>query len=59
MASGPIDVLTPTGQYQGTFAVGATEIPSSFGPDGLAAFVELDDFDVPTVVVRRLPPVLN
>jgi hypothetical protein len=56
---GPIDVLTPTGQYQGTFATGATEIPSSFGPDGLAAFVELDDFDVPTVVVRRLPPVLN
>lgn len=56
---GPIDVLTDEGTYQGTFAAAATEMPSSFGPDGLAAYVELDDFDVPTVVVRRLPPVLN
>lgn len=56
---GPIDVMTPMGQYMGTFAKGATEIPDAFGPDGLAAYIERDDFDVPTVVVRRLPPVLN
>lgn len=56
---GPIDVMTADGRYMGTFATDATAIPSSFGPDGLAAWVELDDLDVPTVVVRRLPPVLN
>jgi len=56
---GPIDVLTAEGRYMGTFETGATEIPDSFGPDGLAAYIELDDFDVPTIVVRRLPPVLN
>jgi hypothetical protein len=56
---GPIDVLTPAGQYVGTFAVGSTALPSAFGPDGLAAFVERDEFDVPTVVVKRLPAVLR
>ncbi|MCZ6507368.1 MAG: 6-bladed beta-propeller [Acidobacteria bacterium] len=56
---GPIDVLTTSGQYMGTFAAGVTEIPSSFGPDGMAAYIERDEFDVPSVVVRRLPPVLN
>ena len=56
---GPIDVLTAEGQYMGTFETGVTEIPDSFGPDGLAAYIETDEFDVPTIVVRRLPPVLN
>ena len=56
---GPIDVLTPAGQYVGTFPMGATEIPAAFGPDGLAAYVETDEFEVPVVVVRRLPPVVN
>ena len=56
---GPIDVVTTEGQYMGTFAADVTEIPSSFGPEGMAAFVERDEFDVPSVVVRRLPPVLN
>jgi 6-bladed beta-propeller protein len=56
---GAIDVMTAAGQYVGTFAVGVTEIPGAFGPNGLAAYVETDDFDVPTVVVRKLPPVLN
>lgn len=52
---GPVDVLTPTGQYIGTYAAGSTAMPSAFGPDGLAAFIEADDFEVPVVVVRRLP----
>jgi hypothetical protein len=56
---GPIDVLTPAGQYVGTFATGATELPAAFGPDGMVAFVVRDEFDVPTVVVRRLPAILR
>ena len=57
--AGPIDVLTPEGRYAGTLQPAQTALPDAFGPDGLAAFIELDAFDVPTVVVRRLPPVLN
>lgn len=52
---GPIDVLTPAGDYVGTFAAGSTAMPDAFGPDGLAAFVEFDEFEVASVVVRRLP----
>ena len=52
---GPIDVITPDGRYLGTFAAGATAMPSAFGPDGLVAFVERDELDVQTVVVKRLP----
>ena len=53
-SDGPIDVLTTEGAYVGTYATGATEMPDAFGPDGLAAFIELDEFDVARVVVRRL-----
>lgn len=52
---GPIDVLTPDGRYIGTFAAGTTGLPDAFGPDGLAAFIERDEFDVRSVAVRRLP----
>ena len=51
----PIDLISSDGRYVGTFAPGSTAMPSAFGPDGLAAFVETDDLDVPYVVVRRLP----
>lgn len=53
---GPIDVLTAEGDYLGTFPAGTTALPDAFGPDGLAAFIELNEMDVATVVVRRLPP---
>lgn len=53
-SDGPIDVLTAGGDYVGTYATDATRMPDAFGPDGLAAFIELDEFDVPSVVVRRL-----
>ena len=53
-SDGPIDVLTPDGRYIGTFAAGTTAMPDAFGPDGLAAFIERDEFDVASVVVRRL-----
>jgi hypothetical protein len=56
---GPIDVLTPEGRYVGTFERDAIEMPDAFGPDGMVAFIETDEFDVPTVIVRRLPAVLR
>lgn len=52
---GPIDILTPEGDYIGTFPAGTTALPDAFGPNGLAAFLERDEMDVATVVVRRLP----
>ena len=55
LSDGPIDVLSPEGEYFGTYRTGATEMPDAFGPDGLAAFIEFDEFDVASVVVRRLP----
>ena len=54
VSDGPIDVLTPDGRYLGTLAADATAMPSSFGPDGLVAFVERDELDVQTVVVKRV-----
>ncbi len=54
-SDGPIDVVTADGRYVGTFPKDATEMPDAFGPDGMAAFVELDEFEVASVVVRRLP----
>jgi hypothetical protein len=38
---------------------GSVEMPSSFGPDGLAAFVETDELGVPIVIVRRMPTIVN
>ena len=55
-SDGPIDLLAPDGRYLGTFPGDATALPRAFGPDGLVAFVERDELDVPTVVVKRLPP---
>ena len=55
-SDGPIDLLGPDGRYIGTYAAGATAMPSAFGPDGLVAFIERDELDVPRVVVKRLPP---
>lgn len=59
MDPGPIDVVTPEGRYAGTFEAGTLEMPAAFGPAGLTAWIERDEFDVPTVVVKRLPGVLN
>ena len=51
----PIDVVTSGGRYVGTFPALVAAMPIAFGPDGLVAFVEIDEFDVPTVIVKRLP----
>lgn len=55
MSDGPIDVLTPDGRYLGTFSADEVSMPGAFGPEGLAAFVEVDELGVQTVVVKRLP----
>lgn len=52
--SGPLDLVALDGKYLGSVAAGETRIPDAFGPDGLAAFIETDELDVPRVVVRRL-----
>ena len=51
---GPIDVLSPTGEYLGTIAAGSVDVPSAFGPGGLVADVRRDELDVVTIVVRRV-----
>ena len=56
---GPIDVFGAERQYVGTFPAGVTRIPRAFGPDGLVAFWELDELDVPGIVVKRLPEALR
>ena len=53
-SDGPIDVVTPDGRYLGSYPAGTTALPGAFGPDGLAAFIETDDLDVHTVVVKRV-----
>ena len=50
---GPIDLINAEGQYLGTFA--EARMPAAFGPGGFVAYVDLDEFDVPSVVVRRVP----
>lgn len=50
-----IDLISSDGNYLGTFPPRSTAMPSAFGPNGLVAFVETDDLDVPYVAVRRLP----
>ena len=59
MSDGPIDVLTPDGCYLGTFPADGMSMPGAFGPDGLAAFVEVDELGVQTVMVRRLPEAIR
>ncbi len=58
VAPGPIDLLTPDGRYLGSFPAG-TPMPDAFGPGGLLAFIETDEFEVETVVVKRWPPGVN
>ncbi len=52
---GAIDVISADGRYIGTFPRGSLEMPHAFGPDGLVAFIETDELDVPVITVVRLP----
>lgn len=51
---GPIDILTADGAYVGTLPADGLRIPDAFGPDGLMAYIETGEFDVPIVRVIRL-----
>ena len=51
---GPIDIIAPGGGYIGTLPPDALRIPDAFGPDGLMAYIETDEMDVPSVRVIRL-----
>ena len=52
-AGGPIDVVSPEGDYVGTYAAGSPPMPAAFGPGGLLAFLETDSLGAITIVVRR------
>ncbi|MYB08150.1 MAG: hypothetical protein F4Y24_17565 [Gemmatimonadetes bacterium] len=51
---GPIDIMSAQGDYIGTLPPEAPRIPDAFGPDGLMAYIETDEMDVPSVRVIRL-----
>ena len=51
---GPTDIVTSDGDYIGTLPPDGLRIPDAFGPDGLLAYIETDEMDVPTVRVLRL-----
>ena len=53
LSDGPIDVLTMDGRYLGSYPAD-TAMPVAFGPEGLLAFVEIDEIGLNTVVVKRL-----
>ncbi|MDE2652958.1 MAG: hypothetical protein OXI71_03995 [Gemmatimonadota bacterium] len=56
---GPIDLITPDGRYIGTIPQGRLAMPDAFGPGGLIAFIEKDEFDVPVITVRRIPAAIR
>jgi len=50
---GPTDIVTPDGGYVGTLPADGVRIPSAFGPNGLMAYIETDEFGVQVVRVIR------
>ncbi|HEX6042512.1 MAG TPA: 6-bladed beta-propeller [Longimicrobium sp.] len=50
---GPVDVITPEGQYLGTFT--GLGVPNAMSRSGLAAYIEDDEDGVQRIVVRQLP----
>jgi hypothetical protein len=54
-APGMIDLIAPTGEYLGSMSGSSVGLPRAFGPNGLAAYLERDELEVPQVVIRRLP----
>jgi len=51
---GPIDLVSFSGAYLGTIPADGLRTPRAFGPNGLVAYIETDEYDVPTIVVKRL-----
>ena len=54
IADGPTDIFSSEGEYVGTLAAADLRIPTAFGPGGLMAYVEKDEFDAAVVRVIRL-----
>lgn len=52
--AGPIDVVAPDGEYVGTLAADRISMPDAFGPNGLVAFITVDDLGATRVDVGRL-----
>jgi hypothetical protein len=52
--TGPTDLLSSDGSYLGTLPADGVRTPLAFGPGGLAAWVELDELEVPYVRVGRI-----
>ena len=52
---GPVDLFSHEGEYLGTLDADGPGIPDAFGPDGLVAYIETDEYDVASVKVLRLP----
>jgi hypothetical protein len=57
--AGPTDLITADGRYLGSIPADGLRIPQAFGPDGLMVRREVDEFDVPTLIVERLPAEIN
>lgn len=55
LAGGPIDVVSPEGDYVGTYPAGSLRMPAAFGPRGLLAFLETDSLGAVSIVVKRPP----
>ena len=51
---GPTDIVTPDGGYVGTLPADGVRIPTAFGPNGLMAYIDADEFGVQIVRVIRL-----
>ncbi len=51
---GPVDLLSSGGSYLGSIPPGSVRIPAAFGPNGLAAYIEEDELEIPFVRVVRL-----
>jgi hypothetical protein len=52
---GLVDLLSPEGTYLGSIPADLLGDPRAFGPGGLVAVVETDDYDVATVRVLEVP----
>lgn len=52
---GVVDLFTADGTYRGSLASDGPGVPDAFGPDGLVAYIERDEMEVPVVRVMRLP----
>lgn len=53
---GPTDIITPDRKYLGTLPPDGLRIPDAFGPDGLAVWIERDEYDAQRLVVARIVP---